>query len=203
MNICFTGHRPDKIHPGRPKSQAYDLNNECNRLIIKDILYLLMTIVSFDREAVHQIIVGGALGIDQMAFTAAHTVNHMYELAYGIKPLFIEIAIPFEDQTNGWPQKSIDLYVWQKIHSDATTYVDALEKYALPNYKVGEYAKPKMQLRNQYMVDESDLVLAYWDGTSGGTKNCVDYAVKKQKKIINFINYNEARTRLLEYLRKM
>ena len=29
------------------------------------------------------------------------------------------------------------------------------------------------------MVDHSDRVLAVWDGSSGGTKNCIDYAKEK------------------------
>ena len=41
-----------------------------------------------------------------------------------------------------------------------------------------------MQLRNQYMVDNSDLVLAIWNGKeSGGTWNTIKYARKQGKKI--------------------
>ena len=40
-----------------------------------------------------------------------------------------------------------------------------------------------MQLRNQYMVDQADYIVAAWDGTKGGTGNCVDYAVKQHKTI--------------------
>ena len=36
-----------------------------------------------------------------------------------------------------------------------------------------------MNVRNHYMVDHSDRVLAVWDGSSGGTKNCIDYAKEK------------------------
>lgn len=35
------------------------------------------------------------------------------------------------------------------------------------------------QKRNEWMVDHGHAVMAYWDGSSGGTKNCVDYAIKK------------------------
>ena len=35
------------------------------------------------------------------------------------------------------------------------------------------------------MVDRSDSIVALWNGTSGGTKNCIDYAEKKGKPIIN------------------
>jgi len=33
-----------------------------------------------------------------------------------------------------------------------------------------------MQIRNERMVDDSDGLVAVWDGSEGGTKNCYDYA---------------------------
>ena len=35
------------------------------------------------------------------------------------------------------------------------------------------------QLRNQWMVDHSNRLIAYYNGTEGGTKNTIDYARKK------------------------
>lgn len=42
----------------------------------------------------------------------------------------------------------------------------------------GEYAPAKMQKRNEWMVRESDFILACWDGSPGGTANCVRYGEK-------------------------
>jgi hypothetical protein len=33
------------------------------------------------------------------------------------------------------------------------------------------------------------LVIALWDGSTGGTKNCIDYAQRKQIEIINAWQY--------------
>lgn len=41
-----------------------------------------------------------------------------------------------------------------------------------------------MQKRNEYMTDNSDIVIAVWDGSKGGTANCVRYAKKLNKEII-------------------
>ena len=42
-----------------------------------------------------------------------------------------------------------------------------------------------MQIRNRWMVDNSDLVLAVFDGKKeGGTWNCVKYAKSKNKEIV-------------------
>ena len=43
-----------------------------------------------------------------------------------------------------------------------------------------------MQKRNRYMVDNSDIVIAVWDGTPGGTENTVRYAEKLGRKILSF-----------------
>lgn len=44
-----------------------------------------------------------------------------------------------------------------------------------------------MQKRNEWMVDNCDILIAVWDKSPGGTKNCVDYAESKKKQII-YIN---------------
>lgn len=35
-----------------------------------------------------------------------------------------------------------------------------------------------------WMVEYSDAVLALWDGTTGGTGNCVEYARRVNKRLI-------------------
>ena len=44
-----------------------------------------------------------------------------------------------------------------------------------------------MQIRNQWMVDNCELLIAVFDGTSGGTANCVNYAksIRKNTVVIN------------------
>ena len=49
-----------------------------------------------------------------------------------------------------------------------------------------------MHLRNQRMINmalkggpEHALILALWDGSTGGTKNCLDYALEQKVQAIN------------------
>ena len=42
-----------------------------------------------------------------------------------------------------------------------------------------------MQKRNEFMVDNSDLVVAVWNGTSGGTANCLAYMILKDNNRIS------------------
>lgn len=56
-----------------------------------------------------------------------------------------------------------------------------------------KYGKAAGMIRNKEMVDlldNDDLVLAFWDGKSSGTKNTIDYAKRKGiKVIVNTITY--------------
>lgn len=55
-------------------------------------------------------------------------------------------------------------------------------------YVSSHYYPAAFQIRNQWMVDRSELVIAAFNGTKGGTKNTVDYARKKQVQIINILH---------------
>lgn len=39
-------------------------------------------------------------------------------------------------------------------------------------------------LRNIEMINAGDMVIAFWDGKSKGTKHAIDYAIKKSKRCI-------------------
>ena len=51
----------------------------------------------------------------------------------------------------------------------------------LPEYD--KYGKGAPLVRNKLIVDNCDCVLAFWDGTSRGTKYTLDYAEKLGKPI--------------------
>lgn len=41
------------------------------------------------------------------------------------------------------------------------------------------------QVRNKWMVDNSDFLISVWDGSTGGTHNCVHYAHKIGVRVYN------------------
>ncbi len=112
-----------------------------------------------------KVISGMALGVDQWAANIA--------IQLGIP--FIA-AVPFAGQEKAWPQQSQK--VFSKLLGKAAEVVIVSE---------GSYSAHKMQIRNEWMVDRADKVIAIWDGTPGGTGNCVTYAKSKNKEII-YIN---------------
>jgi len=83
-------------------------------------------------------------------------------------------AVPFEGQECKWPTHIQKQY--NKILSKAKEIVIVSE---------AGYDKDKFQLRNEWIVDNSDEMLAYWNGKGSGTGNCVKYANNLYKKITN------------------
>lgn len=84
-------------------------------------------------------------------------------------------AIPFCGQELCWPERVQKLYLDMINHRLATQHIVA----------PGGYSAGKMSLRNGWMVDHSDAVIALWNGTPGGTGNCVRYAKHVKRPILN------------------
>lgn len=112
------------------------------------------------------IISGMALGIDMM--WAELAIEHQLPLL---------ACIPCLNQESKWPEKS------QMRYRKILDYNQCTEVHVTK----GSYTQACMQKRNEYMVEHCNLLLAVWDGTSGGTANCVYYARSVERKgwIIN------------------
>lgn len=135
--------------------------------LMKKITVKLQSIIE-DKKP-NLIITGMALGIDTLWANLA-IKNNIPFIA----------AIPCEGHESRWPDSSKKIYYEILIHPLCTIHYVSEDTYTAWC----------MQKRNEYMVDECDLLVAVWDGTPGGTYNCVKYA-KEQKKEIIRINPNE------------
>lgn len=82
--------------------------------------------------------------------------------------------VPFEGQERMWHEETQNLFRRLLGVADRIVYC------ADPGY-----AAWKMDRRNRMMVDHADAMLALWDGSSGGTGNCVAYANLNNVPIIN------------------
>ena len=51
-----------------------------------------------------------------------------------------------------------------------------------PDWK--KYGRGAGPIRNREIVDAADVVIAFWDGKSKGTKSGLDYAKRKNKEIM-------------------
>lgn len=154
---CFTGHRPSKLKGYSPKD---------NKQLLWEIHNCCEYLIRYQDVSIF--INGVALGVDQWS---AKIVLKLKEKYPHIKLIS---AVPCLEHSSKWTENSkID---WQDIidKSDEVKYVTE-EKFT-------PYC---MELRNRWMVDKSDIVVAVWDGSAGGTNNCVQYATKNKKRVIN------------------
>ena len=112
---------------------------------------------------------GMAIGVDTIAA----------ELCIELGIPFIA-AVPFKGQESIWPTESKKKY--NELLSKASEVVIVSE---------GGYSAYKMQTRNIWMTDRCDKLIGVWDGSSGGTANCIFYAksIGKEVIIINPKNY--------------
>ena len=109
---------------------------------------------------------GGALGVDQ---DFAEAVLRAKQVHAGI---VLEIAVPCSSQSDPWRE------------ADRRRYQSILDRADKVTVLSEHYTRFCMQKRNEYMIDKSDLVLAFWNGDrSGGTWNAIQYAERKGKKI--------------------
>ena len=108
----------------------------------------------FKRLKPDVVISGMALGFDQwLALEAISCAIPLH--AY----------VPFEGQESRW---------WGESR---TLYAELLSKAALVRtISSPDYEPWKMQKRNEAMVDDCTVVLSCWDGSTGGTWNCIAYA---------------------------
>ncbi len=69
--------------------------------------------------------------------------------------------------------------------SEQTLYHYLIEKSDYTEFVCKHYSKACFQMRNVYMVDNSERVIAAYNGSKGGTKNTIDYAMRKGVEVVN------------------
>ena len=167
--IAITGHRSNKLW-------GYNYNNANYVKLMKLFKQYIIDTINNDKEHKVEIITGMAIGTDTIFAVAG---LYLRDHGYNIK---VTCAIPFKGQESRWPRESINMYNDILDNADQIVYV----------CKPG-YVPYKMQKRNEYMVDLlcgiNDKLIAIWDGSSGGTANCVNYA-KSMNINIEYINPN-------------
>lgn len=154
---CFTGHRPDKLPWGLDEKSA-----ECRKLRIE---------IAIQLEALHSagiahFISGMALGCDLLFAEAVLAMREEYD------DVTLEAAVPCDSQANSWPEEQKERYNAILSSCDTVTFVQH------------QYTPGCMLRRNRYMVDNSSVLLACFNGSSGGTMNTLLYARRQGVKTI-------------------
>lgn len=172
ITICFTGHRPNKL-PG-----GYNWKNIQNiKMMTRIKIQIKSLIESYSENTNFEFITGGAIGIDQMCFAICYLLKKEYP-----NRIICTMAIPYspEIHTSKWHSNDVSRYNRHLKLADKVIQVDRQLGY---QYCGLGFNVQKLQIRNEYMVDHSNIIIAIWDGTSGGTYNCIKYARSLNKKI--------------------
>jgi len=164
-SCCFTGYRPSKF--------SFPLDRNC-RDYIKFENKLVDAVFSLPKEDCYTFYTGGAMGFDIIAAEIVLMLKSSTKLNGSIELI---CAVPFIEQSAAYDNEWKSRY--ENILSNADEVILISDKYYPGCY----------QKRNEFMVDNSDFVITWYDGHSGGTRNTVRYATKKGKKIINLSDY--------------
>lgn len=153
ITCCFTGHRPQKL-PFHFQEDAA----ECRSLKQK----LRAAVVDAIARGYKFFICGGGLGIDQYA---AETV-------VDLKPAYpyirLHLALPCLNHTKRWQPEQKRALNAVLPHADKIVYVSETD-----------YFEGCMHIRNRYMVDHANLLIAVYNGSPGGTQQTIAYAEKQ------------------------
>lgn len=146
------------------KLGGYNLPNPTYNYVCKKIESIIL------EQKPDKIISGFALGADQWFASIGLKLN-----------IPIIAAVPFLGQESVWTEKQKQIYF--KLLSKVEKTVVVSE---------GSYSAQKLQIRNEYMVDNCDKLIAVFDGSNSGTLNCINYAKSQNKEII-YINPKDAK----------
>ena len=159
MKTCaITGHRfallPFKQDENDPRCI------QLRRVLREHFTHLI------EAEGVDRFLCGMALGSDQIAFEILIQLKHEFP------HISLHAYIPCQEQYRKWSATQTARYRAILLHVDEIVCIGE------------EYTPMCMQKRNHAMVDACDILLAvYTQGTRGGTKATIDYAIKKKRKL--------------------
>ena len=156
-SCCFTGHRPQKL------PWKYD-ENDIRCLEFKDKLNAVICAVY--ESGITHFICGMALGCDMYCAEAVIKLKKLHP------EITLEAAVPYDGQESKWAEASRVRYRNILMHCNKTTLIQ------------DSYTPGCMMRRNRYMVGSANVLIACYDGKSGGTWNTIEYAMRLDKEVI-------------------
>ena len=146
---AFTGYRPQKMIFGFDESDPRCVEFKAR---------LHSTIEDMIGQGYAHFISGGAMGMDMFAAEAVMDLKEKYPW------IILEMVSPFDGQADNWEPE------YQERHARLFAEADIVTAIC------HKYTKACMFIRNRYLVDNADLLLAAYDGQPGGTAMTVAYA---------------------------
>lgn len=160
---CLSGHRPKSLPWG------YDEKKECCQKFKKELYKILVGAVEYGLQ---NFMVGMAEGFDMIGCETLIDIRKEHS------EVKIIAVVPCKNQEIKWKPK-------QQIR-----YKELLKKCDNVIILQENYTKECMNNRNKYMVDNSSVVIACYNGKPSGTGNTIRLAKSKGSKV-RIINPND------------
>lgn len=158
ISCCFTGHRPGKLPWRYNEADPRCLSLKRRIADAAEAAYL---------EGYRHFLCGMALGCDLYFCECVLALRQIHG------DVTVEAAIPCPTQADSWPADQQVRYRHLVDACDFETLVSA------------RYTSSCMQRRDRYMVDHASLLIAAFDGTAGGTRYTMQYAMSRGLSIVD------------------
>lgn len=131
--------------------------------LLEDLRSILKT---FIEGGITRFIAGGAIGFDTLAAKEVLRLRETYP------EVRLHLILPCRDQSKRWT--AAQKLEYEQILSAADSH----------EFLFDTYVDGCMQMRNRAMVNESHVVLAYYTGRAGGTRQTITYAREKNIRVL-------------------
>ena len=158
ISCCFTGHRPEKLPWRSSTSLAVTASPKRRIADAVETAY---------EEGHRHFLCGMALGCDLYFCETVLALRDRHP------DVTVEAAVPCPTQADAWAPAQRERYKRLVEACDFETLVSA------------KYTPYCMQRRDRYMVDHSSLLIAAFDGTPGGTRYTMQYAMSRRVSIVD------------------
>lgn len=163
--VAFTGHREIKQPPPDLFSDKIELSEGDYLDSLRHKLET--TLEGLYKEGYRVFINGVAMGFDLFA------AQSVVELRRRHGDVELVAAVPYPQQAERFPKSDKELY--DQIIRESDRVVDIL-----PSYTPECYHK-----RNDFMVDNCSVLVAFYNGEKGGTHYTVNRAISEKIRVIN------------------
>ena len=119
------------------------------------------------QEGYRHFLCGMAMGCD------LYFCECVLDLRRRMPDVTVEAVIPCPTQADEWPADMVRRYRELVAVCDYETMVSA------------RYTPGCMQRRNRYLVDHASLLIAVYDGSAGGTRNTIQYALSRGVDVVD------------------
>ena len=152
ISCCFTGHRPEKLPWGYREADPRCRDLKRRIRAVAEAAY---------EEGFRHFLCGMAQGCDLYFCEAVLALRERWG------DLTLEAALPCPTQADAWPPAQRRRHARLVAACDFETMVSA------------RYGPACMQRRDRYMVDHASLLIAAFDGSPGGTRYTIEYAMRR------------------------